>query len=85
LEPLTAFPQSSWCHLEYVIEVGDPKNLQQLGMDMLNRESTSDRCDPSLEIDQFGQDGTREVPNVTQVEHQLNSRSDCHRIKEAVH
>jgi hypothetical protein len=79
------FPQTSWCHLENMIEVGDPKNLQQLGLNMLNRESTSNRRDPSLEIDQLGQDGTREILNVTQVEHQLNSRSDCHRIKEAVH
>ena len=42
-------------HVEHVIQVSDPEDLQQLGMDMPDRESSSDGSDPSLEVDQLGQ------------------------------
>ena len=51
-------PRISRFHLEHMFQVCDPENLDQIGMDVPDRESSADSIDPLFHVDQPTQSGT---------------------------
>ena len=67
-----------------MVQVSHPHGLVYVGMHIADTESPIDGADPSLEVDQLGENSAREEMYFGQIQDDVRSRPDHHRVQKFV-